>query len=134
MKLKLHHVAIRVKDFERCKQFYEKYFGFEQFDSCENQPPIGKELHLRSGDVHLELFYARESAKDPELDEIGKVDSGVCHFCFYVAGIEDIYDRMKSDGVPIHAELTRGTLDSGKESQFFFFKDPDGTVVEVLEE
>jgi lactoylglutathione lyase len=132
MKLSMDHVAIRVKDFERCKSFYKKYFGFEQFDSFDDPPPIGKEIHLRSGDVHLELFMARES-KDPELDEIGKKDRGVCHLCFNVDRVEDIYNRMKADGVPIIAELVKATFDSGKWCRYFFFKDPEDTVVEVLE-
>jgi hypothetical protein len=40
---------------------------------------------------------------------------------------------MKSDRVPIIGELVKGTYDSGKWSKYFFFKDPDDTVVEVLE-
>jgi catechol 2,3-dioxygenase-like lactoylglutathione lyase family enzyme len=133
MKLVVDHVAIRVKDFERCKNFYKRYFGFEQFDSYDDPPPIGKEIHIRSGDVHLELFLARESAKDPELDEIGKMDRGLCHFCFNVDRVEDIYGRMKADGVPIVRELSKDTFDSGKWCKCFFFRDPEGTVVEVLE-
>jgi len=133
MKLGMDHVAIRVKDFDRCKDFYKKYFGFEQFDSYDNPPPVGKEIHIRSGDVHLELFLAKESAKDPDLDEIGKKDRGVCHLCFNVDHVEDIYNRMKADRVPIIGELVKGTYDSGKWSKYFFFKDPDDTVVEVLE-
>ena len=45
--MKIDHVAIRVKDFERSKKFYSKYFGFEQFDSLD-EPPEGKEVHLIS--------------------------------------------------------------------------------------
>jgi catechol 2,3-dioxygenase-like lactoylglutathione lyase family enzyme len=133
MKLVMDHVGIRVKDFERFKAFYKKYFGFEQFDSYDNPPPVGKELHLKSGDVHLELFLADRSAKEPELDMIGKKDRGVCHLCFNVDHIEDIYNRMKADGVIITAELGKGTFDSGKWCKYFFFKDPEDTIVEVLE-
>ncbi len=133
MKLAMDHVAIRVKDFERCKNFYKKYFGFEQFDSYDDPPPVGKELHLRSSNIHLELFLARTTAKDPELDEIGKMDRGVCHLCFNVDHIEEIYERMKADGVPIQAELVKTTFDSGKWCKCFFFKDPEDTVVELLE-
>ncbi len=131
MKLAVDHVAIRVKDFERCKDFYKKYFGFEQFDSFDNPAPVGRELHLRSGDVHLELFLARDSTK--ELDEIGKKEPGVCHFCFNVDHIEEVYERLKSGGVPLLGEVAKTTLDSGKWCKYFFFKDPDDTIVEVLE-
>jgi len=133
MKLAMDHVAIRVKDFDRCKNFYKKYFGFEQFDSYDNPAPVGKEIHLRSGDIHLELFLARDSGRELDLDEIGKKDRGVCHFCFNVDHIEDLYNRMKADGVPIMGEIVKGNLDSGKWCKFFFFKDPEDTVVEALE-
>jgi catechol 2,3-dioxygenase-like lactoylglutathione lyase family enzyme len=126
-------VGIRVKNFERARYFYKKYFGFEQFDSLDNPPPVGKEIHVRSGDVHLELFLADESAKEPELDMIGKKDRGICHMCLKVDNIEDIYRRMKADGVTITAELDKCVFDSGKWCKYFFFKDPEDMVVEVLE-
>jgi catechol 2,3-dioxygenase-like lactoylglutathione lyase family enzyme len=131
-------VALRVKDFERCKAFYKKYFGFEQFDSYDDPVPEKREIHLsnrhlRSGDVHLELFLAPRSAKEPELDEMGKMDRGLCHLCFNVDHIEELYNRMKADGVPIQAELSKGTLNSGKWCKLFLFRDPEDTVVEVLE-
>ena len=133
MKLSIDHVGIRVNDFERAKGFYKKYFGFEQFDSYDNSPPIGKEIHLRSGDVHLELFLVDRSAREPELDMIGKKDRGLCHICLNVDNIEEIYNRMKVDGVTITAELGKGTLDSGKWCKYFFFKDPEDMIIEVLE-
>jgi catechol 2,3-dioxygenase-like lactoylglutathione lyase family enzyme len=133
MKLVLDHVGIRVRDFERFKNFYKKYFGFEQFESADNPPPVGKEVHIRSGDVHLELFLADKSAKEPELDMIGKRDRGVCHPCFNVDHIEEIYGRMKGDGVPIVQELGEFTFESGKKCKYFFFKDPEDTIVEILE-
>jgi len=133
MKLTMDHVGIRVKDFERSKNFYKKYFGLEQFDSYMNPEPVGKEIHIgKVGEVHLELFLAR-SPKDPELDMIGKMDRGVCHPCFNVDHIDDLYNRMKADGVPIVAELAKGSFDSGKWCKYFFFKDPDDTVIEALE-
>lgn len=132
MKLSVDHIGIRVKDFERAMNFYRKYFGFEQFDTYNN-PPVGKEIHLRSGDVHLELFIVDQSVRDPELDAIGKKDRGLCHACFNVDHIEEIYDRMKADGVTITHELDRDKLDSGKWCKLFFFKDPDDMIIEVLE-
>jgi len=134
MKLSIDHVGIRVNDFERAMGFYKKYFGFEQFDSYDNPPPIGKEIHLRSGDVHLELFLVDRSAREPELDMIGKKDRGLCHICLNVDNIEEIYNRMKADGVTITAELGKGTLDSGKWCKYFFFRDPEDTIVEVLKQ
>jgi catechol 2,3-dioxygenase-like lactoylglutathione lyase family enzyme len=128
MKLTVDHVGIPVKNFERCRDFYKKYFGFEQFDSY-----VGKEVHIRSGDVHLELNLADESAREPDLYMLGKKDRGIIHLCFNVDHIEGIYKRMKADGVPITVELVRGTFDSGKSFKYFFFKDPEDMIVEVLE-
>ena len=45
--MKVEHVAIRVTDFDRAKQFYSKYLGFKQYDYMD-EPPCGLELHLRS--------------------------------------------------------------------------------------
>jgi catechol 2,3-dioxygenase-like lactoylglutathione lyase family enzyme len=130
--MKIDHVAIRVKDFERSKKFYSKYFGFEQFDSLD-EPPEGKEVHLISGDVHLELLLVKDFAKEPDLGTLGKNDRGVCHFSFNVKNIENIYRKMKEDGVPITLDLTSFKLDSGRKGKCFFFKDPDDTIIDVVE-
>ena len=133
MKVTMDHVGIRVKDFERSMNFYKKYFGFEQFDSYDNPEPVGKEVHLgRIGAAHVELFLTTSNS-EPELDVIGRKERGICHICFNVDNIEDIYNRMRADGVRIVLDLTKGTLDSGKWCKVFFFSDPDDTVVEVLE-
>ena len=126
-------MAIRVKDFQRCIDFYQKYFGFEEFDSSDNPPPVGKEMHLRSGDAHIELFLAKDTAKEPDIDSVGKKDRGECHHCFNVDHVEDVYERMKKDGVPMTLDLVEFRYDSGKRAKGFLFKDPDDTVVEVLE-
>ena len=133
MKVSMDHVGIRVRDFERSMNFYKKYFGFEQFDSYENPPPMGREIHIgRVGAVHIELFLVT-STKEPELDILGKKERGVCHVCFNVDNIEDVYEKMKTDGVTIVVELAKGNFDSGKWCKYFFFSDPDDTVIEVLE-
>jgi len=81
----------------------------------------------------LEVFLVKDSAKKSDQGTIGKNDPGVCHFCFNVDHIEDIYTRMKDDAIPVTLELTNVTLNSGKKAKFFFFRDPDDAVVEVLE-
>ena len=42
-------------------------------------------------------------------------------------------EKMKDDEVPITLELTSFTLDSGKKGKCFFFKDPDDTIIEIIE-
>ncbi len=130
--MKFEHVALKVSDFQRSTDFYNKYFGFEQVDSWEG-PPEGKEIHLKSGDMRLELFLVKDSAKEPDLGMVGKNDRGLCHLCLNTDNINDFYKKMKDDGIPMTLDLTSFTLDSGKKGKCFFFKDPDDTIIEIIE-
>jgi len=129
--IKIDHIAIRVSNFQRSINFYSKYFGFRQVDSLD-APPEGKEVHLESNGVHLELFLVK-SAKEPDLGPLGRNERGICHPCFSVNNLEEIYKKMKYEGVPITLDLTTFTLNSGKRGKCFFFKDPDDTIIEIIE-
>ena len=130
--MKIEHVAIRVTDFDRAKKFYSKYLGFEQYDYMD-EPPCGLELHLRSGDVEIELFSVVESSKEPDLGEIGKNDRGICHLCLSVDNPDAVYNKLKEDGVPITLDWTPVDLSSGRNGRCFFFKDPDDTIIEIID-
>jgi catechol 2,3-dioxygenase-like lactoylglutathione lyase family enzyme len=110
------HLALSVRDVQRSRAFYEKYFGFDAGQPQENDDGA---LVLRNAggfDLALEPTKSRP-APEPSL-----------HFGIRYVGARRVYDleqRLVADGVPIVATVDDPGYVSVK------CEDPDGYVVEA---
>lgn len=114
----LRHVALRVKEFDACLEFYTELMGM----AVEWQPD-GDSVFLTSGNDNLALHRATEPAAGAgqRLDHIG----------FIIDNIDDVdrwHERLRAHGVTI--QKPPKTHRDGARS--FFCLDPDGTSVQVI--
>ncbi len=129
--MRLGHVALSVKDIERSARFYGKYFGLKK-RKLFRHPEAGLTIALLTGGFTLELFEFKKRKPLPKYRQ--SLDSdlrtlGVKHFSVETSRVEALYKGMKKAGVRFATELR--TFDSGK--RYYFVKDPDGILVEIME-
>jgi len=130
--LNLSHIAISVSNINKSIAFYRKNFGLECAEKYVHKE-IGLTIAvLKKGDVALELFEFKRHKSLPVYRK--SLDSdlrtlGVKHFSFEVADIEGTLERLKKSKVQIATDIR--TFDNGV--RYFFFKDPDGILVEIME-
>ena len=119
------HVAITVKDLAQSIEFYTEKLGFSVLRKSES--PSQKMVFVGNGLCELELFEIKNGvAKDaPPLkgDEVG-----IKHIAFHVDDIEGVVEEMKKKGVTFTTEIRR----SGSRANIFF-KDPNGTLLQLLQ-
>lgn len=129
---KIAHVALSVSNIEKSAAFYRRHFGF----SCAEKyfhKEIGLTIAvLKKGDMALELFEFKRHKSLPiyrkSLDSDLKT-LGTKHFSFAVSDIESWYKKLKKSKVKFATSLS--TFDNGL--QYFFIKDPDGILIEIIE-
>lgn len=130
MDFNINHVTISVKDIQRSLEFYKK-FGFIEYKNYSDENVQIKTLKL--GDMVLEIFSYKEfeeipnHAKDLVLD---LKTIGTKHFGLGVRSVEEAKQfLMQNELVQNEIKINEGRL--GK--KYFFIKDPDGILVEIIE-
>ena len=143
--MKVHsfsHVAITVADFNRCVRFYRDAFGARVVGvNCDHDPE-----RLRSffgvdsddpgltigwirvpGGATIEVFAFRPPAGEGA--EVEWTRQGLTHLSFNVRGTDRWHEHLKALGVEIVAPPEQ----SPKGHTFFFVKDPDGNLIELID-
>lgn len=130
--MRFGHVGISVSNIRRSSAFYCKHFGLKR-DHVYRHPELGMTIViLARGDITVELFefkqrkplpgYRRSLARDLRT-------LGVKHFSVEVFNIEAVYRKFKAGKVPLATDIC--VFSNGK--RYFFIKDPDGILVEIME-
>jgi catechol 2,3-dioxygenase len=121
---RLGHVALRVTDVERSKKFYGELLGFEVI---EEDPEHGGVFMALPGLSHtIDLFQAPD---ETPVAPPGAV--GVRHVAFLVeseADLKEAWRTLRERGVPIDRAMDHVSQKS------IYFRDPDGTVLEIYHE
>lgn len=137
---KCWHIGISVSDMERSVAFYRDVLGFEVLDTGEafeeeDKPLDLQGVHLlatalKSGDIQLELlqFLSPPGEKRaPKMNQAGCVHMALASD----QDIHDLYEQLLRAGVEVTAPPQ---ADQNFEGLYFmFFKDPDGTMIEVMQ-
>ncbi len=132
-----HHFAVTVSDLDRAVAFYRDTLGLdvlsefsvggEAFATGVGVDGASAEFaHLDAGDARVELVEydpAGEAVAESELNQ-----SGATHLGLEVDDLDSVYDSLP-EGVETIAEPQ--TTESG--TRILFVRDPDGTLVELLE-
>jgi catechol 2,3-dioxygenase-like lactoylglutathione lyase family enzyme len=143
------HIAIGVQNMERSLHFYRDLLGLRvTLDDPEENPggmltkvtgaqrPSRHGVYLRWEDGPHATFIVLSQNRPTSGEAINLNQVGIHHFAFWVEDLEETYERVKADGVPIVLPPTAvGTVAYGEEPcgkvMTTLFKDPDGIVIQL---
>ena len=123
------HVAISVSNMNRSVEFYKR-FGFENYKEYRDDNLEIKTLKLNN--MILEIFCYKDYEKLPEHSKNLNLDLktiGTKHFALCVDSIEQGKKFIIENKIKENVDILTGRL--GK--NYFFIKDPDGILVEIIE-
>lgn len=129
--MKINHLAIWVKDLEKSKKFYIKYFGAVANEKYHNPVKKFSSYFLSFGDdnIRLELMYKPNifTSKQSDSETVG-----LAHFAFSAGSKEEVdllTEKLWEEGYKI-LDGPRTTGDGYYES---VIADPDGNRIEITE-
>lgn len=142
---RLFHVNICVRDMERSIRFYEG-LGFKKVnDFTLDDPNVGDALGLKAKKLRGVFMRLGDDPNAPVLDLVQFIDPppqgqpyptlnniGICRIAFTVENIDQAYEQLKAKGVEFVAPLKKIAGPGGATIGVVCFKDPDGTVLELL--
>jgi catechol 2,3-dioxygenase-like lactoylglutathione lyase family enzyme len=114
-----HHIALVTRNFSALEAFYTETLGFPVTRRWDDVPIIFIDI----GSTTIELI-GRDTAPAAE-SKPGAFD----HLAFHVADVDAAYQELLDKGVRIRSEPR-----DFKEVRFCFFFDPDGNVLELVED
>ena len=127
----LEHVAISVSDLDRTVAWYGETFGFAEVGRSD-KPDLGARVALlRLGDRFLEVFAPYEALALPEGEDHLRSSLqrlGTKHMALVVDDVAAAYGELQAAGVAMDTELV-----AGRTSQYFFCRDLDGILIEVIQ-
>jgi Lactoylglutathione lyase and related lyases len=125
--MKIHHVAIWVKDLEGMRNFYLKYFDCQSGERYENPTKGFSSFFIRFDDrACIELMHRNDISKNSSWDAFGWT-----HLAIQVgskAEVDRMTRRFEEDGLTIES-LPRVTGDGYYESVIL---DPEGNRIELV--
>jgi glyoxylase I family protein len=123
------HMGIACKDPIVLERFYTKHFGFRR----ARVVPLGDTqiVFIKSGNVYLELFQAKEDSPVPPLKEDGPWYPGWRHIAFAVDNVDAKLAEMGNE-----AKITLGPFnfdDFLKGWRGVWIADPEGNIIELAQ-
>jgi glyoxylase I family protein len=123
--MKLHHVALTVKDLEQSVGFYTSNFNLSVAFRFERLDMGAAAVFLSTGNSYLELW-AFNDKKIGELTDLGV--TGIKHVAFQSEDIESDYARLVKNG--LKCQQVKEGKSGGK---YFFTHDLDGNQIEIYQ-
>ncbi len=120
-------MAIACKDPINVERFYTKHFGFQRARLVS----LGQEqiVFIKSGNIYLEIFQAKEEAPIPVSGNDGPWSPGWRHLAFQVDDVDAKLAQIRAD-----ARITLGPLsfdDFIPGWRTVWVADPEGNIVEI---
>jgi glyoxylase I family protein len=132
MDFTIHHVAISVINMPESIAFYEQ-FGFMVMAHWKDPNGELEIAHLKLGANYLEIFWYRDQVPAPETAGSLATDLprvGVKHFALGVHSVHEAKNFVENRGIASNVEVLQGRTGV----TYFFIKDPNGILVEFLED
>ncbi len=114
-----HHIGVRTQNMEAMTTFYTETLGFpitKRWDDVDI-------IFINIGNTTIELI---GSAKAPAPNTPA---GGLDHLALHVTSVDDAYAELVAKGIRIRTEPR-----DFKDVRICFFFDPDGNVLELVEE
>ncbi|HEV8712742.1 MAG TPA: VOC family protein [Candidatus Binatia bacterium] len=142
---RLFHVNICVRDMERSIRFYQD-LGFNKVDDFTmDNPNVGEVLGVKAQKLRGVFMRLGNDSNAPVLDLVQFIDPptqgqpyptlnnvGICRIAFTVDDIDKTYEELKAKKVEFVAPLKKLDGPGGRKIGVVCFKDPDGTVLELM--
>ena len=125
--MKVHHIAISVKDSEKSAKFYKNNFGFEEINRFTKPGWDGSAIILKLNDLQFEIFQFQNPI-DMKDDFSNLKVIGLKHIGIQVDNVKEKYEELKNKNIDID-EPKKGTTCAW----FCFLRDPDGIPIELYE-
>lgn len=127
--MKIEHLAIWVKDLEKMRSFYERYFNAKSNELYHNTKKDFRSYFLSFEEgARLELMQMPGIPDDSSQVETQR--TGIIHFAMTTGSeknVDALTERLRSDGYPVIGEA-RWTGDGYYESVVL---DPEGNRIEI---
>jgi catechol 2,3-dioxygenase-like lactoylglutathione lyase family enzyme len=146
----ISHIAIGVRDMEKCLGFYRDVLGLEvsadrleEFPQAPGEPPDRRRgVFLRWTDDPLSTYILldQQLTKQTEGSAHELYTAGIHHFGFWVSDLEPIMERARAAGVEV---LTSNEDQPGVDSEWYgeaagvaainyvIMRDPEGNCVQI---
>ncbi|MCC6323264.1 VOC family protein [Candidatus Nomurabacteria bacterium] len=121
--MKLHHVALTIKDLEISIPFYESNFGFKEVNRFRRDDLGATGVMLAGENVMIELW---QFDNFQEGERVDLSVSGIKHIAFTVDDVQELHTKFTDNGI-IYGEVKTGPHGG----TYFFIKDPDGNDIEI---
>lgn len=121
--MKLHHVALTIKDLEISLPFYESNFGFKEIKRFRRDDMGATGCMIENENIIIELWQY-DNFKEGTKEDMSF--GGIKHIAFTEDYVEAVYNRFTEKGI-VCGPLRKGA--SG--GVYFFLKDPDGNEIEI---
>ena len=128
----LAHIAVAVSSIARSEAFYGRHFGFRRVKEYALASAGLRICILKKNAVALELFEFKKRRPLPAYRKKLASDLktiGVKHFAFAVTDIQASYRDLKK--ARVRFETPMRVFSDG--ARYFFIKDPDGILIELME-
>jgi catechol 2,3-dioxygenase-like lactoylglutathione lyase family enzyme len=126
---RFQHVSISVSDINRSLDFYRGLLGFQVLGHAQVEDGLTAHF-LDVGNGHtLQLLSFKDTAK-PSQWLPDDLQTGLRHVGFKVRYVDGTTARFKQANVP----FTLDPLDATGGVRIAFFKDPDGTLLEIVQD
>lgn len=121
--MKLHHVAITIKDLNVSILFYGDLFGFKEIKRFRRDDMGAIGCMLQSDNIIIELWQF-DQLKDGTKEDLSF--TGIKHIAFTDENVEAIHKLFTDKGIQC------GSLRTGASGgNYFFLSDPDGNQIEI---
>lgn len=128
--MKIEHIAVWVKDLEKNRAFYQKYFG-----AVSNEKYVNPIKNFQSYFLSFENGCRLEIMTRPDISESGNSyesqQFGIIHFAFSAGSkekVNELTETLRKDGYTISGE-PRATGDGYYESVIL---DPENNIIEIV--
>ena len=125
--MRIHHVAISVKNLEETINFYKEYFGFEEINRFTKPNWTGKSAIIKLKEMQIEAFQFEDHKQNKD-DMNDKKIIGIKHIAIQVKSVQKKYEELKSKGLDIDKPKKGTTC-----KMYCFLKDPNGIPLELYE-
>jgi catechol 2,3-dioxygenase-like lactoylglutathione lyase family enzyme len=130
---------------ERSIRFYQD-LGFTKVnDFTRDDPSVGDALGVKAKKLRGVFMRLGNESNSPVLDLVQFIDPptqgqpyptlnnvGICRIAFTVDDIDKTYEELKAKAIEFVAPLKKLTGPGGARMGVVCFKDPDGTVLELI--